>query len=110
MHKLGIIGLLAAGSLTLGACATHDRYGYPRDNRQLERAATGAAIGGAVGAGVGAVVDGVSPVAGAAAGAVVGGAIGAATSDNRRWVRDSRGYCYYVDEFGRPVYDYNRRC
>jgi hypothetical protein len=110
MRKLGLLSLIAAGSLSLGACATHDRYGYERDNRQLERAATGAAIGGAVGAGVGAVVDGVSPVGGAVAGAVVGGAIGAATSSDRRWVRDNRGYCYYLDEYGRPIYDYNRRC
>jgi uncharacterized protein YcfJ len=107
--KTRLIALMVAGGLSLGACATHDRYGY-NDNRQLERAATGAAIGGAVGAGVGAVVDGVSPVEGAVAGAVAGGVIGAVTGDDRRWIRDNRGNCYYVNDRRQRVYDYNRRC
>lgn len=95
-----------AATLVAGACAT-DPYG--RDDRQLRSAATGAAVGGAVGAGVGAIVDGVSPVEGAAAGAVAGGVIGAVRSDQRRWYRDRRGDCYYVDR-GRRIYDYRRRC
>src|SRR5690554_1850643 len=103
------ISVICGCSLALAACSTTDRYGYERDNRGLERAATGAAIGGAVGAGVGAVVDGVSPVEGAVAGAVVGGVAGAVTGNDRRWYRDNRGDCYYVDD-GRRVYDYGRRC
>ena len=108
MRKSGILGVALAATMSLGACAT-DRYGYD-NNDQLERAATGAAIGAAAGAGVGAVVGGVSPVEGAVAGAVVGGAAGALTSNDRRWYRDARGYCYYVNDRGDRMYDYDRRC
>lgn len=100
----------ALAAASLGGCATNDRYGYERNNTQLERAAAGAAIGGAAGAAVGAAVDGVGVGEGAAVGAVAGGVIGAATADrDRRWYRDSRGYCYYVDRRGDRVYDYDRR-
>lgn len=104
------IAIIGGCSLALAGCASTDRYGYQRDNSQLERAATGAAVGGAVGAGVGAVVDGVNPVEGAVAGAVVGGAVGALTGNNRQWYRDERGNCYYVDNDGRRNYDRDRRC
>lgn len=130
MRKAGLLGLAIAASMSVGACATTDRYGYGYDNygydrygydrygvdrygrdrngRQIRDAVAGAAIGGAVGAGVGALVDGVGVGEGAAVGAVAGGIIGAATSD-RRWYRDSRG-CYYVDRDGYRRYDYDRRC
>jgi len=98
---------VAASSLTLGACATtNDPYAR---NSQATRAATGAAIGAAGGAVLGAVVPGVSTVEGAIAGAVLGGVAGAVIN-NRQYYRDTRGYCYYVDQYGRPVYDYNVRC
>ena len=118
MRKMAII-LTCAVSMSLGACATNrdryydDGYGYDRDrnNEQAGRAVAGAAVGAAVGAGVGAVVDGVSPGAGAAVGAVAGGLIGAATADkNRRWYRDGRGDCYYVNDRGERIYDYGTRC
>ena len=109
MRKSALFGMVVAAGMSLSACAT-DRYGYGDDNRQLERAATGAAIGGAVGAGVGAVVGGVSPVEGAIAGAAVGGIAGAVTGGDRRWYRDTRGYCYYVNDRGDRIYDYDRRC
>ena len=108
MRKTMMMGMVLAASASLAACTSYDRYG---DNRQVERAATGAAIGAAGGAAVGAVVDGVSPVEGAVAGAVAGGVIGAVTGDsNRRWYRDDRGYCYWVDNDGRRRYDYDKRC
>jgi phage tail tape-measure protein len=111
MRKMMMSMMLAAG-LSLGACATNDGYGYDdRNDRQMGRAVGGAAIGAAAGAGVGAVVDGVTPVEGAIVGAIAGGAIGAATSGNdRRWYRDRRGDCYYVDNRGEWIYDYDRRC
>ena len=28
----------------------------------------------------------------------------------RQYYRDTRGYCYYVDQYGNPIYDYNVRC
>ena len=116
MRKAATLGILAAASISLGACATNDRYGYndryyDNDNSGLARAATGAALGAAAGAAVGGVVDGVSVGQGAAVGAIAGGAIAAATDDNGRpWYRDRRGYCYYVERDGDVRYDYDRRC
>jgi hypothetical protein len=99
----------AATTMSLSACAT-DPYGYNYGaNEQARRAATGAALGAAGGAAVGAVVGGVSPVEGAVAGAVLGGVLGAVIK-GKQYYRDTRGYCYYVDQYGRPVYDYNVRC
>ena len=72
-------------------------------------AATGAAVGGAAGAIGGAIIPGVSTVEGAIAGAVLGGVLGAVIN-NRQYYRDTRGYCYYVDQYGQPHYDYNVRC
>lgn len=110
MRKSGMIGMALMASLSLGACATSDRYGYGRNDNQLGRAAAGAAIGAAAGAGVGAVVDGVGVGEGAAVGALAGATIGAVTANNRKWYRDGRGNCYYMDDRGDRIYDYDRRC
>lgn len=116
MQKL-MTGLLLAGSLTLGACATtgrdagYDNAGYDeggydqtseRTDRTLRNAGTGAVIGGAAGALGGAVIDGVSPIEGAIAGAVVGGVAGALLGD-----RDGDGYedSEYYDRDGNGYYD-----
>ena len=112
MKKLALSSALAA-TLTLTACATNP-YGYndPYYNggRTTDgRVATGAAAGGVAGAVLGAVVPGVNPVTGAIAGAVLGG-VAAAVINNRQYYRDTRGYCYYVDRNGNPIYDYNTRC
>ena len=106
MNKL-ILAAAAASTLSLAGCATNDPYYSGND--QARRAATGAAVGAAGGAVLGAVVPGVSTVEGAIAGAVLGGVAGAVIN-NRQYYRDTRGYCYYVDQYGRPVYDYNVRC
>jgi|ERR1700754_1136702 hypothetical protein len=115
MRKVGFAALVAAGIATTG-CATYpNQYGYDPyygggyQNDQARRAATGAAIGGVSGAVVGAVVPGVSPIGGAVAGAVLGGVLGAVIK-GRQYYRDTRGYCYYVDQYGQPHYDYNTRC
>ena len=108
MFRKSILVAVAASSLSLGACATNDPYGY-NNNDQTRRAATGAAIGAAGGAVLGAVVPGISPVTGAVAGAVLGGVAGAVIR-GKQYYRDTRGYCYYVDQYGRPVYDYNVQC
>ena len=124
MRKTSMLALLVAAGVSTGGCTTYDRYGYDdrydryERDRQLGRAAGGAAVGAAVGGALGAVVGGVSPVEGAIAGAVAGGAIGAATDPSRRggsvregrWYRDERGYCFWVDSYGRRHYDYNARC
>ena len=106
MKKLIFAGLLAS-SLSLSACATYnDPY---RSNDQARRAATGAAVGAAGGAVLGAVVPGVSTVEGAVIGGIAGAVLGAVVN-GRQYYRDTRGYCYYVDQYGRPIYDYNTRC
>ena len=108
-------------AVSLSACATNpygyndpyygqrnDNY-YGQRNTDAERAAAGAALGGAAGAVVGAVVPGVKPLTGAVVGAVLGGVAGAVIK-GRQYYRDTRGYCYYVDQYGQPHYNYNTRC
>lgn len=114
MKKLGLAAVLAAASVSVAGCATYpNQYGYDpyygRPNSQLGNAAAGAAIGAAGGAIAGAVLPGVSAGTGALAGAVLGGVLGA-TINGRQYYRDTRGYCYYVDQYGQPHYDYNVRC
>ncbi len=104
-----VLASIIAGSLALPGCAT-DPYGTGyNSNPQAQRAVTGAAIGGALGAATGAVVGGVSPIEGAAVGAILGGVAGAVIK-GKQYYRDTRGYCYYVDQYGNPIYDYNARC
>jgi hypothetical protein len=101
-----VLASAIASSIAVTGCAT-DR-GYYVDE-QGRRVATGAAIGGATGAVVGAIVPGIHPVTGAVVGAVLGGVAGAVIK-GRQYYRDTRGYCYYVDQYGNPIYDYNVRC
>ena len=107
MKKI-ILTSVAATMLPLSACATYNDP-YYGNNEQARRAATGAAVGAAGGAVLGAVVPGVSTVEGAIAGGIAGAVLGAVIR-GKQYYRDTRGYCYYVDQYGRPVYDYNVRC
>lgn len=102
-----VLATAIASSLAVSGCAT-DPYGYQYDS-QGRRVATGAAIGAAGGAVAGAVLPGVNPVTGAVVGAILGGVAGAVIK-GRQYYRDTRGYCYYVDQYGNPIYDYNVRC
>ena len=109
--KKFIMTAMVASILPLSACAT-DPYGYNNDpyrSRQGSNVATGAVGGAIVGGVAGAVIPGVSTVEGAIAGGIAGAVLGAVIN-NRQYYRDTRGYCYYVDQYGRPVYDYNTRC
>jgi hypothetical protein len=120
MRRFGLAVAVAATLATTG-CATnpygsnngyYDAYGVYHPyayNDQARRAATGAAVGALGGAAVGAVVPGISPIGGAVAGAVLGGVLGAVIN-GRQYYRDTRGYCYYVDQYGQPHYNYNVRC
>jgi len=119
----GITAALAA-SIAVTGCATNP-YGYSNNGYndpyynnnnggygntgQGGRVATGAAGGAVAGAVAGAIIPGVSTIEGAIAGAVLGGVLGAVVK-GRQYYRDTRGYCYYVDQYGRPIYDYNTRC
>ena len=112
MKKFALTAAIAA-SIGVTGCATNpygynDQY-YGNNNRNIGKAATGAAVGAAVGAGVGAIVPGVSTVEGAIAGGIAGAVLGA-VRNGRQYYRDTRGYCYYVDQYGRPVYEYNTSC
>ena len=110
MNRLALSAALAT-SIAVTGCATNP-YGYNDPyygNRSANRTLGGAAVGAAVGAGVGAVVPGVSPVTGAIAGGIAGAVLGNVIK-GRQYYRDTRGACYYVDQYGRPIYDYNTRC
>ncbi|MEO6247614.1 MAG: hypothetical protein ABIO85_03400 [Sphingomicrobium sp.] len=116
MKKM-LLGAIAVSSLSLSACATnpYNQYGYNDgynnggQQTTAGRAVTGAVVGGVAGGVLGAIVPGVSAGTGALAGAALGGVIGA-VSGGHQWYRDTRGYCYYVDRNGNPIYDYNTRC
>ena len=110
MKRFALTAALAGG-LAVSGCATNpynDPY-YGGGDDRTRRAVTGAAIGGAAGAVAGAVIPGLGTTEGALAGAVLGGVAGAVIN-NRQYYRDTRGYCYYVDQYGRPIYDYDVRC
>lgn len=96
-------------ALTLCACATNP-YGSPPNAGK--RAVIGAAAGAALGAVAGTAAG--DPVSGAAIGAVAGGAIGALVPGDiikgRQYYKDTRGYCYYIDNNGQPQYDGTVRC
>jgi hypothetical protein len=124
MKKLALTAALA-GSIAVTGCATSpygyggnpyygNGYGYNdpyynNNNRQVGNAAAGAAIGAVGGAIAGKIIPGVNTTTGAVAGAVLGGVLGA-TINGRQYYRDTRGYCYYVDQYGQPHYSYNVRC
>jgi len=99
-----IISAAAVGSLSLGGCATNPAYDH-----QIAGTATGAAIGAGAGALAGSVLPGIGTGAGAVVGAALGGVAGAVISGHQ-YYRDTRGYCYYVDQYGQPHYNYNVRC
>lgn len=93
----------------LSACATDPYSGRPDIGTRI---GGGAVVGTLVGGLAGAALGG-HAIPGAAAGMVAGAAVGAATTavpHGRRYYRDTRGYCYYVDQSGHAVYDYNVRC
>jgi len=99
-----LISAAAATSLALGGCATN-----PATDHMVASEATGAAIGAGAGAIAGSVLPGIGTGAGAVAGAVLGGVVGAVIGGHQ-YYRDTRGYCYYVDQYGQPHYNYNVRC
>jgi hypothetical protein len=119
---------MVAGSVAATGCATTypNQYGYDPyynngysngyygqqpygNNGQAGRVVGGAAAGAVGGAIAGAVIPGVSVGQGAVAGAILGGVLGA-TVNGRQYYRDTRGYCYYVDQYGQPRYSYDVRC
>ena len=126
MRKLGLAAALAA-SVAVTGCATYpNQYGYdpyygngyynngyygqaPYGNQKAANVATGAAVGAVGGAIAGKIIPGVSTGEGAIAGAILGGVLGA-TVNGRQYYRDTRGYGYYVDQYGQPHYSYDIRC
>lgn len=134
MRKFVLAAALAAAGLSVAGCATepYGPYGYnggyyPQGggyypnggyygpngyyggNSQAGNVVGGAAIGAATGAIAGAVLPGIKPGTGAVAGAILGGVLGA-TVNGHQYYRDTRGYCYYVDQYGQPHYSYDIRC
>jgi hypothetical protein len=120
MRKVGLAAVVAASVAATG-CATYpNQYGYDpyygnqgyygqQVDPRTGRVVGGAAVGAATGAIAGAVLPGLRPGTGAIAGAILGGVLGA-TINGRQYYRDTRGYCYYVDQYGQPHYNYSVRC
>src|SRR3954467_9207919 len=130
MQKLGLAAALAA-TIAVSGCATYpNQYGYDPyygngygqpyygnsgygyngyGNSTGANVATGAAVGAVGGAIAGKIIPGVSTGEGAIAGAILGGVLGASVN-GRQYYRDTRGYCYYVDQYGQPHYSYDIRC
>lgn len=107
MKRALLTGLLALPLLS--ACATDPYTGRPDIGQTIMG---GALLGGAAGALAGSAMGGYA-IPGAAAGMVAGGAIGAAATQiklHRRYYRDTRGYCYYVNQSGQSIYDYTVSC
>ena len=102
--KTLLISVAAMSSLTLGGCATN-----PHTEYAVKSTAAGAAIGAGAGAIAGSVIPGIGTGAGAAIGAGVGSLIGSVIG-TQTYHRDTRGYCYSVDQYGRVNYDYSVRC
>jgi hypothetical protein len=112
---------VAAASIAAAGCSSYpNQYGYSPygynspyygnpNGSQAGNAVAGAALGAAGGAIAGAVLPGIKPGTGAIAGAILGGVLGA-TVNGRQYYRDTRGYCYYVDQYGQPHYSYDIRC
>ena len=116
MRKFGLAAAVAASVAMTGCATTYpNQYGYDpyyqqqRIDPRTGQVVTGAAIGAATGAVAGAILPGIRPGPGALAGAVLGGVLGAMVN-GRQYYRDTRGYCYYVDQYGQPHYNYQVRC
>jgi hypothetical protein len=131
MRKLGLAAALAA-TVAVAGCSEYPGYGYDPyygngyynngyygqqpygspyygyNNPNGSNVAAGAAVG-AVGGAIASKALGGSAVGGAVAGAILGGVLGA-TINGRQYYRDTRGYCYYVDQYGQPHYSYDIRC
>jgi hypothetical protein len=104
--KNALLCTAAAASLALSGCASITNPAY---DHQIAGMATGAAIGAGAGALAGSVIPGIGTGAGAAVGGVLGGMVGGIINGHQ-YYRDTRGYCYYVDDYGRPHYTYNVKC
>jgi hypothetical protein len=128
MRKLGLAAVVAASVAATGCTTYPNQYGYDpygynngyynngynngyyggSGGTNGSNVAAGAAVG-AVGGAIASRALGGSAVGGAVAGAILGGVLGASIN-GRQYYRDTRGYCYYVDQYGQPHYDYNTRC
>ena len=107
--KKFVLAASAVAMIPLSACSTYNDPYYNGGQSQAGRAATGAAVGAVAGAALGAVVPGVSTVEGAIAGGIAGAVLGAVVN-GKQYYRDTYNRCYYVDQYGRPIYDNSVRC
>jgi outer membrane lipoprotein SlyB len=103
--KPGLTIATVSAALMVSACVAGPGGANNAANRAVAGAGIGAALGGIAGAALGG-----GAFEGAAAGALLGGGVGAAMNPEIAFRRDTRGYCYYVDQQGNRVYDYSRRC
>jgi hypothetical protein len=105
MMKRLLISAAAVSSLALGSCATEPGT----EEHAIAATAAGAAIGAGAGAIAGSVIPGIGTGAGAAIGFGVGGVIGAIIGTHT-YYHDTHGYCYWIDQYGQPHYNYHVHC
>ena len=109
MRKLGLAAALAA-SVAVTGCATYpNQYGYNNPYGYNNGYYPSNAYPYGSGYNQYGYNNNGTKAGNAAAGAVLGGVLGASIN-GRQYYRDTRGYCYYVDQYGQPHYDYNTRC
>ena len=99
-----LISAAAISGLTLGGCATN-----PHTDYAVKSTAGGALVGASAGAIAGSVIPGIGTGAGAAIGFGVGSLVGSVIG-TQTYQRDTRGYCYRVDENGQVLYNYKVQC
>src|ERR1044072_7912657 len=95
--KLALVAASAVICLGSTGCGAGPGGTYNAANRTVAGAPIGALLGGRGGSASG------DPLSGAALGAVAGGGIGAVMNPRTLDNRNTRGYCYSVDENGNPI-------
>ena len=92
-------------AVCLGGCATGG------SQREVTGAAVGAAFGGAAGLAMGGPTEGLlGATLGGVVGAAVGGLVKGPIINQRQYYRDTRGFCYWMDQDGGMHYDETVSC
>jgi len=95
--KRALVAASAVICLGTSGCVAGPGGSYNAANRTLAGVAIGTILGGLGGAAAG------DPITGAAVGAIAGGGIGAVMNPRTFDNRNTRSYCYSVDENGNPI-------
>jgi len=95
--KSALVPICALICLGTSGCVAGPGGTYNAANRTLAGVAIGTVLGGLGGKAMG------DPITGVAVGAIAGGGIGAIMNPKVFGDPSTRGYCYSVDAYGRPI-------